>query len=150
VGSPLLEVTGRFLAEQNTWEHHDGKEPLWDYVRAVLTVTLKQGRKAPVRHVLESVETALYQLGEDWMSVQGIDSNEEGRTDFHMAYQRAKCPAGKDPLAMAWDRAQEEPRGFSHEFCSEGFGQFLDLAFYLQEYAGSKTPIAIPVDGVGL
>jgi hypothetical protein len=50
--SPLLDVTRRYLEERNNWEHHDGKEPLWDYVRDVLSVTLNRGRKAPAQLVL--------------------------------------------------------------------------------------------------
>jgi hypothetical protein len=145
MSGPLLDVTRRYLEEKNTWEHHDGKEPLWDYVRDVLRVTLNRGRKVPAQQTLRWVEEALHELGESWLSFNGVDSNEDGRSDFYMAYQRAKCPAGKNPLELAWERAQEEPVNFAHEFPSEDYGRFLNLAFRLQESMGD-APIGLPRD----
>jgi hypothetical protein len=66
-----------------------------------------------------------------------------------MAYQRAKCPSGKNPLDLTWERAQEEPVNFAHEFPSEDYGRFLNLAFRLQENMGDE-PIGLPRDLVAL
>jgi hypothetical protein len=150
MSSPLLDVTRHYLEDANTWEHHDGKEPLWEYVRAVLGVTLKRGRKVSPLQTLSWAQQALDEIGETWMSFNGINSNEEGRSDFYMAYQRAKCPAGMNPLELAWQRAKEDPVKFSYEFPSEDYGRFLNLAYRLQEGVGVGIPIGLPRDAIAV
>jgi len=144
VASPLLQVTRRYLEERNDWDRHDGKEPLWDYVRVVLTVTMKGGQKLPPDEALEWAEMALDELGETWESFEGIDDCEGGRSDFFMAYQRAKLPAGEDLLQFAWERAEANPVKFAHKFPSDEYVRFLNFAYRLQEIIGEEKPIAIP------
>ena len=141
--SPLLDVTRRYLEEKNNWARHDGKEPLWDYVRAVLTVTMNRGRKLPAQQALEWAEQALGELRETWESFEGVDDCENGRSSFFMAYQRAKLPAGENILRFALERAECDPVQFAHDFPSEGYVKFLNFAFRLQEIMGEEAPIAI-------
>lgn len=148
MANPLVEVTREYLAEKNNWDMHDGKEPLWEYARAVLAETLdREGWRIDPETVLEWAGEALEILGTDWCEFNGIEDNDEGRSEFFMVYQRVKCPAGMSPLDLACGRAKEAPMNFQHKFPSKPFGHFLDMLFYLQDYAG-KNPIAIPVQEV--